>query len=195
MDDRLSEAVDHGFPRKLVTALLFVLASIFTVLLFITASDKGTIAFCSLGFALLAVFWPLVAKVENLKIGPAGVELSKKVDEANIKAEVADSKADAVLATLTRFVFNSMPQPTFKNLTKIDSGRFGRFHMSDGFRQQLRYLRDSGYIQTNNIAIGGIPTEGSDLSDFLYATDLGKEFIAQRLAAEAAGPQSLVRKS
>jgi hypothetical protein len=193
MNDRLSEAVDYGFPRKLVTAFLFALASIFAVLLFITASDKGTIAFCSFGFALLAVFWPLVAKVENLKIGPTGVELSKKVEEANIKAEVADSKAEAVLATLTRFVFISMPQPTFENLKKIAGGRFGSFHMSDGFRQQLRYLRDSGYIQTNNIAIGGIPTDGSDLSDFVYATDLGKEFIAKRLAAEAAGPQSLGR--
>lgn len=195
MDERQPEAVDYGFPRKLVTALLFGFASIFAVLLFITTSDKGTIAFCSFGFALLAVFWPLVTKIENLKIGPTGVELSKKVEEANLKAEVADGKADAVLATLTRFVFNSMPQPTYENLKKIADGNFGSFRMSDGFRQQLRYLRDSGYIQTNDIAIAGIPTEGSNLSDYVYATDLGKEFIAQRRAAESAGPQSFVQKS
>ena len=67
--------------------------------------------------------------------------------------------------------------------------------MSEGFRQQLRYLRDSGYIRTNDIAIADIPPAGSQLSEFVYATSLGKEFIAQRLAAEAAAPQSLVLKS
>jgi hypothetical protein len=67
--------------------------------------------------------------------------------------------------------------------------------MSEGFRQQLRYLRDSGYIRTNDIAIADIPAAGDELSQFVYATSLGKEFIAQRLAAEAAAPLSLVQKS
>jgi hypothetical protein len=193
MVDKSLDAVEYGFPRRLVTALLFGLAGVFAILLFISTSDRGTIAFCSLGSALLAIFWPLVAKVENLKIGPTGVELSKKVDEANAKAEVADIKADAALATLTRFVFNSMPQPTFENLRKI-AARFGPFNMSDGFRQQLRYLRDSGYIRTNDITIADIPAVGNELSDFVYATDLGKEFIVQRVAAETAASQPLVRK-
>jgi hypothetical protein len=193
MDDRLSDAIEYGFPRRLVTALLFGLAGVFAVLLFIPAGDKGkgTIAICSFASALLAVFWPLVAKVESIKIGPTGVGLSKKVDEANVKAEIADTKADAALATLTRFVFNSMPQPTFNNLRKI-AGSFGTFGMSEGFRGQLRYLRDSGYIQTNGIAIADIPAEGNDLSNFVCATDLGKEFIAQRLAVEDAAQQSKV---
>jgi hypothetical protein len=186
MGDRLSDAVEYGLPRRLMTVLLFSLAGIFAVLLIISTSDKGSIAFCSFGSALLAVFWPLVAKVESLKIGPTGVELSKKVDEANAKAAVADSKADAALATLTRFVFNSMPQ--------LSTG-FGTFGMSECFRQQLRYLRDSGYIRTNDIAIADIPAAGDELSQFVYATSLGKEFIAQRLAAEAAAPMSLVQKS
>jgi hypothetical protein len=194
MSDRPSDAVEYGFPRTLVTALLFGLAGVFAVLLFISPTDRGTIAFCSLGSALLAVFWPLVAKVENLKIGPAGVELGKKVDEATARAEVADVKADAALATLTRFVFNGMPRPTFENLRKIDAG-FGAFGMSEGFRQQLRYLRDSGYIRTNDINIGEIPAAGNQLSDFVYATALGKEFIARRLAAEAAAPQPPAQRS
>jgi hypothetical protein len=76
MGDRVSDAVEYGLPRRMVTALLFGLAGVFAVLLLISASDKGTIALCSFGSALLAVFWPLVAKVESLKIGPTGVELS-----------------------------------------------------------------------------------------------------------------------
>lgn len=177
-----------------MTALLFALAGVFAVLLFITASGTAAIAFCSLGSALLAVVWPLVAKYD-LKFGLTGVELSQKVDEANATAQGADRKADAALATLTRFVFNGMPQPTFGNLQKISDGHFGSFGMSDAFREQLRYLRDCGYIQTNNITIQNIPTAGADLSDFVYVTDLGKKFIAERLRAEATESQSLVRNS
>jgi len=189
MDGNLSGSSDYGLPRRWITTLLFSLAGVFAVLLFVSASDKGTIAFCSLGFAILAAFWPLVEKIDNLKIGPTGVELTKKVDEANAKADDAANKAYGAVATITRFVFNSMPQPTFRNLQKIASGHFGRFKMSGGFREQLCNLRDSGYISTNNISIGNIPSEGDDLSEFVYCTELGNEFIVQRLAAEAAAAQ------
>ena len=158
----------------------------FAALLFLGDKDKGTIALCALGAAALSIFWPLVGKIDNLKIGPTGLELSKKVEEANAKANDAADKAYSAFATITRFVFNSMPQPIFNNLCKIASGHFGPYHMSEGFRQQLRTLRDSGYILTNNIHIANIPTEGSDLSEFVYCTELGKEFIEHRLAAEAA---------
>lgn len=192
MNENLSEASDYGLPRRWITSLLFILAGVFAVPLFLASSDKGTIAFCSLGSAILAVFWPLVSKIDNLKIGPTGVELSKKVDAANAKADDATNKADSALKTIKRFVFNSMPQPTFSNFQKIATGNFGPFNMSEGFRQQLRNLRDSGYIVTNSITIANIPTEGNDLSEFVYCTELGKEFIAQRLAAEAAARQTPV---
>jgi hypothetical protein len=107
-----------------------------------------------------------VAKIDNLKIGPTGVELTKKVEEANAKADDAASKAYNALATITSFVFHSMPQPTFYNLQKLASSPFGPFNMDDGFHQQLRNLRDSGYIATNSIYIGQIPGEGKELSEF-----------------------------
>ncbi len=77
-----------------------------------------------------------------------------------------------------------MPQPSFDNLRKIADGKFGKYHMTEGFRQQLRNLRDSGYILTNSIAIAAIPEKDDDLSNYVYATELGREFISQRLAAE-----------
>lgn len=195
MNENLSESSDYGLSRKWITCLLFSLAGVFAVLVFVSASDKGTIALCSFGSALLAVFWPLVAQVENLKIAVTGVELSKKVEEAKAKADDASDKAYQSLATITRFVFNSMPQPTFGNLQKIATGRFGPFGMSERFRQELRNLRDSGYIVTNDIHISDIPAQGNDLSDFVYCSELGKEFISRRLAAEAATQQASLRNS
>jgi hypothetical protein len=194
IDNQASGAVHYGFPSRLMTALLFALSGVFAILVFMSASDKGTIAFCSIGSALLAVIWPLVPNITNLKIGLSGVEIINKLDEANTKAANAESKANDALAKFTRFVFNSMPRPTFDNLKKIADGHFGSYKMSDGFRQELRYLRDSGYILTKDIAIGNIPINAHDLSDFVYITDLGKDFIKQREAAEAAAPPPLVQK-
>jgi hypothetical protein len=173
--------------------MLFIMATFFAFMLYVSSTDKGTIAFCLLGSGVLAVFWPVVSKIDSLKFGPTGVELTKRVDEANAKADDAASKAYGALATITRFVFNSMPQPSFRNLEKIASGHFGKFRMSEGFRQELRNLRDSGYIATNSIYIGQIPEEGPDLSDYVYCTELGKEFISQRLAAEAAARRNTVQ--
>ena len=56
--------------------------------------------------------------------------------------------------------------------------------MTDGFRQELRYLRDSGYIATNNIHIGAIPDGGKELSEHVYSTELGNEFIERRRKVE-----------
>ena len=186
MSDGLSDVSDYGLPRRWVTSLLFGLTAIFALALFLSEKDRGTIALCLLGSAALAVFWPLVSKVDNMKLGPSGLELSKRVEEAKATADDASNKAYRAVETITRFVFNSMPQPTFNNLQKIASGRFGRFQMSDGFRQELRNLRDSGYIRTNGIFVSDIPASGDDLSEYVYCTELGKEFIDQRLAVEKA---------
>lgn len=184
MSGRFSEETVYGITPILITMLLFVLTAFFGYMLYSSDDERGSLAFCLLGSGVLTVFWPLIPKIDNLKIGPAGVELTKKVDEANAKADDAASKAYDALAKITRFVFNSMPQPTFRNLEKIDSRHFGSFTMTDGFRQELRTLRDSGYVATNGY-IAQIPAEGRDLSDFVYTTDLGKEFIRQRRKAES----------
>ncbi len=180
-----------------------------------STSRLATVALVTLGAMLLV---PILPRVEGIKIGPkgleasirevvkseiapvsdrveAGVELTKKVAEANAKADEAARNAYSAIGTITRFIFNSMPQPTFVNLQKIASNKFGPFAMHDGFREQLKYLRDGGYIATNNTDISTIPDRGDELSDFVYCTELGKEFIAQRLAAENATRQRHIHNS
>ncbi len=190
MDDKTPQASLFGVSNRNVTLFLFGLTLVFAVALFRLPNDKATIALCLLGSGALAVFWPLVAKVDNLKIGASGLELSQRVEEAKSTADDAADKAYRAVETITRFVFNSMPQPTFRNLTKIDSMHFGKFDMTESFRQELRYLRDSGYIATSGVHIGDIPASGDELSEYVFTTDLGKEFIARRRETEIRPPKA-----
>jgi len=73
-----------------------------------------------------------------------------------------------------------MREETFENLKKIASGKFGHFKMTFNFRQQLRHLQDAGCIATSKGHIAQIPIEGSDLSEYVYCTKLGHEFIQER---------------
>ncbi len=83
-----------------------------------------------------------------------------------------------------------MPLQTYLNLKKIagygvgtarteQPPRFGTFEMNDGFRSQLRYLRDNGYIRVNRF-IGELPERGNDLSKYVSITPIGHEFIDLR---------------
>jgi hypothetical protein len=56
-----------------------------------------------------------------------------------------------------------------------------------------RYLRDSGYIHMKSIAIAGIPAEGKELSDFVYATDLSRTRSCDRHLLVSPGEPGLPR--
>ncbi len=73
-----------------------------------------------------------------------------------------------------------MREGTFENLKKIASGKFGHFNMTFNFRQQLHHLQDAGCIATSKGRIAQIPIEGSDLSEYVYCTKTGREFIQER---------------
>lgn len=176
----------YGLNPRWITRLVLLVSLLFAILLLEPGSgDKGTIALCLLASIVITIFWPSIQGFENLKIGPTGLELTRKFDEVEKKADNAARTADGALEAITRFVFNSMPKPIFENLRKIARG-FGAFEMNDGFRSQLRTLRDSGYISTlNGTQIGSLPPSGNQLSDYIVCTELGKEFIRRRLEIEA----------
>ena len=110
---------------------------------------------------------------------------TQQVQQADAIAEEAKETATDALDTITRLVRNSMREETFENLKKIASGKFGHFKMTFNFRQQLRHLRDAGCIATWKGHVAQIPEEGSDLSEYVYCTKPGHEFIQERRDAEA----------
>ena len=145
--------------------------------------------------AVLA-FLPRVVDVEKFQMGKGGMtlemavqaaaeakmtaaEASGRADLAAAQADKATREAEEARAKLDRFIFLSMPKPAYVNLVKFSGPQpFGRYNVTEGFREQLRFLRDAGYI-TLNCYVGEL-RDGEDLSVHAQVTDLGREFIANR---------------
>jgi len=138
--------------------------------------------------ALLA-FLPRVVDVESFHMGKAGVTLEMvrkaeaKADEASSRAEGAAAQADKATkeaeearAKLDQFIFRAMPKPIYANLVKVAGPQpFGRYNVTESFKEQLRYLRDAGYITLDSYV--SELRDGEDLSVHAKMTEIGREFI------------------
>jgi hypothetical protein len=106
-------------------------------------------------------------------------EASDRADLATAQAEKANQGAEDARAKLDRFIFLAMPKPIYANLFKLAQPEpFGRYRINEGFKAQLRFLRDAGYI-TLDRSVGQLQ-DGDDLSAHAQVTELGREFIANR---------------
>jgi hypothetical protein len=136
------------------------------------------------GIISLPIIWALLPNLTNitsLKVGPSGFVL-QRLQEVEHKTETVRETADETSRNVAKFIFLAMPRPTYKNLKKIsgyDAPTFGRFRMNDGFKGELRYLRDNGYI-TLSKPIRELPEAGEDFSEYAQPTDIGEEFVRLR---------------
>lgn len=106
---------------------------------------------------------------EQIEFGPLRLQ---KVEE-----KVTNVEHDVNIAK--QFLL-SMSKPLYENLVKIASGNFGHFRMErgSGLQRELHHLRDIGYIDV--LSIRNIPNEGSNLSDYVKITPIGKKFVELR---------------
>jgi hypothetical protein len=145
----------------------------------------------SLVFGIVALPIILVLVVPNfrgnlsaIRVGPTGVDI--RIESIGKQAQAAEDTALKAFDQVKKFIFLGMPFSHYYNLRKMakhEDGRegqnFGSFRMDEGFRGQLRYLRDSGYITVQG-SIGELPDRGEDLNKFVAVTKLGQEFITLR---------------
>lgn len=75
-----------------------------------------------------------------------------------------------------------LPSTVFANLCKFGIGRFGPYDMTPVFRSELRLLQDYGYI--SHCSLDQLPTRGDNLSQHLWITHAGLEFITLRSALQ-----------
>jgi hypothetical protein len=87
----------------------------------------------------------------------------------------------------------TMTDSMFNNLRKLASGNFGHFRNNGGLRRELRHLRDAGYISVAG-HVGELPDEGSNLSDHVKVTPVGREVVGLRDSMEARPDASDVEK-
>lgn len=75
-----------------------------------------------------------------------------------------------------------LPPSVFANLCKFGLGRFGAFEMTPVFRSELQLLQDYGYISP--YSLDQLPLRGENLSQHLWVTERGLEFISLRSALQ-----------
>ena len=72
-----------------------------------------------------------------------------------------------------------MPKSIYANLVKVAGPQpLGRYNVTEGFKEQLRYLRDAGYITLDSYVSD--LRDGDDLSVHAKVTEIGREFIENR---------------
>lgn len=73
-----------------------------------------------------------------------------------------------------------LPASAFGNLLKFGTGKFGPYDLSPVFGSELRLLQDYGYI--SHCDLDHLPQRGDNLSQHLWITHAGLEFITLRKA-------------
>ncbi|WP_130177791.1 hypothetical protein [Cryobacterium sp. SO1] len=121
---------------------------------------------------LAAIRRAVVARLESgssLRVGffEIGEELAKVKDEVG-----------ALQNKVSELFLLTMSPAMYENLRKLGTGRFGAFVKSTALERELRHLRDIGYIRIDSI--GQLPSEGSQLNDFVDVTQIGGAFIELR---------------
>jgi hypothetical protein len=107
-----------------------------------------------------------------VKVGPVEFgELKAKVDE--VQDDVSDLNNK-----VTQLFLHTMSHGMYENLKKIASGHFGEYVKGAALDRELRFLRDYGFIEVGSIS--SIPGEGPNLSDYVSATEPGKNFVELR---------------
>ncbi|AKG24727.1 hypothetical protein [Calothrix sp. 336/3] len=103
-------------------------------------------------------------------------KIDTKINSINKKLGTTKTRADKIFTL-------SMSDYMYKTLQKINSGNYGSYEMTSRMERELYHLRDVGYIDDIE-EIRDIPYKGSNLSNYLKITSLGKQFVEMRKSVE-----------
>jgi len=122
------------------------------------------------------------AKIEAIELSDLSTRLEKienDLTKAKVKIEANEDKIDDLFLL-------SMGSDIYTSLKKIASGHFGKYHKKPNgiLDRELRYLRVIGYIEVKDNVIGRIPERGENLSEYVWTTETGKDFVALRESIE-----------
>ncbi|MBN2196248.1 MAG: hypothetical protein JW751_25770 [Polyangiaceae bacterium] len=171
-------------PTVLIVSI--VVLAVFLVVLVVNVARSGPDLIALAGSTVVLTVLVLVAsKIESVRKLAVG-EVQAEFDEVKTEVKGMGLEFRAELADFRRrldhVIVHSMSAPMYENLQKLASGRFGPYEMTEGLRRELYHLRDVGYIDVQ--AIRAIPVSGSELSEHVAATRVGREFVDLRRQIE-----------
>lgn len=143
--------------------------------------------------AVLAII-PRVSDLVQLKVPGVEARLqevssslaenSKELKETKEAVKETNDRIDVLFAL-------SISEWQYHNLVKLASGHFGPYVMSMGLENDLRHLRNHGYIEVPSVR--DLPQEGDDLSRFVKVTKTGHALVRFREALNIPAPELYVQ--
>lgn len=113
-------------------------------------------------------------------------DLSKRLEKTENDLTEAQAKIKAYEDKIDNLFLLSMGSDLYTSLKKIASGQFGKYHKKPNgiLDRELRHLRVIGYIEVKDNVIGRIPERGENLSEYVWTTEAGRDFVALRESVE-----------
>jgi hypothetical protein len=133
--------------------------------------------------ARLKVFG-MSAQLRTVKQGLA--ETKKEVQVAQENVVKTNERLDGLFAL-------SLSDWQFVNLQKLASGNFGQFVRSLGLENDLRHLRNHGYIEAASVR--DVPNSGEELCDYVRVTNAGRSFLRFRESLALSTPRPIVQEN
>jgi hypothetical protein len=154
------------------------------------------------GVITAAYEWPRTDQNHLSAVGPACDSIRKVIRDLGVSETKAGQQIREIQGRqqnterrigeaekkIERLFADTMSASMFENLRKLATEHFGHFKNSGGLRRELRHLRDIGYVTVKG-HVKDLPAEGSDLSAYITATPVGKQFVEFRTALEDADPK------
>jgi hypothetical protein len=120
----------------------------------------------------------------KLVIGPVEFgELRQKVNDV----ATVQQRQGRELDTLRFLISNLLPKYEFDHLVNLNADKPFPFGRNPNFDNELRHLRNLGFIEHCHhtpFGIRALPNNGEDLRTFLRVTDRGKEYLKLRREAQ-----------
>jgi hypothetical protein len=179
-------------PKKAWTVFVGV-ATVDAVLLIklLTGEPSTELLLAVVVVTTLLIFSFRLEDITDANVTKNGLEiklqkLDTKVNATNDKLKEAQAEIEANKEKVDNLFLLSMGPDIYTNLKKIASGHFGKYYKPNagGLDRELRHLRNIGYVEVKDNSISEIPEHGENLSEYVWATETGKDFVTLRESVE-----------
>jgi hypothetical protein len=154
--------------------------------------SSGLIAAVVVLTAILVVV-PRIFDIAQLRVlGMSAQLLQEELADTQKVVEATQTAVTQTNERLDSLFALSISDWQFINLKKLSEGSFGPFVRSIGLENDLRHLRNHGYIEIASVR--DMPDRGEELCDYVRVTGAGKSFLKLRQSLSIAPPSLTVQE-
>jgi len=176
--------------KAIVFIVVLVVEALLVIRLFAGPGDQqGVLVGAIVVVAAALILVPRVFDLSQLKVPGFTAQLqamSQSLDETRSSVQATDAAVESVNRKLDTLFALSISDWQYQNLEKLTSGRFGPYVRSMGLENDLRHLRNHGYVEVPSVR--DLPDTGEELCDYVAVTDTGRLFVELRQSLRLPNP-------